>query len=291
MQSGFVFDIISPIMKKNTSPEKLNIKGLILDMDGVLWRDAAPLGDLESIFNKISNLGLRLVLATNNASRVPEQYVEKLAGFGVKIKPRQVITSGIATANYLLKKFPDGGDVTIVGEEPLRHLFRSYGFKPDGTNPIALVAALDRGLNYSKLTEATLLIRRGVPFIGTNPDKSFPIEEGEAPGAGAILAALEAATGVSPVIIGKPQSPMFKLALERLRTKPEETMVVGDRLETDIKGAQNIGCKSALVLSGVSTIKNAQKWQPPPDLISPDLTSLIELLSEYLAFRQSSKCI
>ncbi len=261
-----------------TSLKDTKVTALILDMDGVLWRDTTPLGDLVSIFKIINDLGIKVNLATNNASRSPEQYVEKLANFGVQIDSNQVITSAIATANYLKKIFPECGDVYVIGEDPLREVLGSYGFNPNGNKPVAVVAALDRGINYNKLTEASLLIRSGIPFIGTNPDKSFPIQEGEAPGAGAILAALEATTGVSPVIIGKPQPPMFNLALERLRSMPEETLVVGDRLETDILGAQRIGCKSALVLSGVTDIESAQKWNPTPDIIASDLTSLLKIL-------------
>lgn len=257
------------------------LRGIILDMDGVLWRSTTPLGDLPSIFRAIDDLGLRVIMATNNATRSPQQYTDKLIGFGVSIESWQVINSAMATAYYLKNQFPEGGDVFVVGEDALVEILRANGFNPNGDGPIAVVVALDRGINYHKLTQATLLIRRGVPFIGTNPDKSFPIPEGQAPGAGAILAALEAATGVSPVIMGKPQPEMYNLALERLDTKPEETLVVGDRLETDILGAQNAGCPNALVLSGVTTLEATTLWQPPPDIISNDLTSLLNRLKEF----------
>jgi len=251
------------------------LRGLILDMDGVLWRGSTPLGDLPSIFKMIKHFKLGFVMATNNATRSPEQYVNKLANFGVIVEPWQVVNSGLATAHYLKNQHPEGGDVFIIGEDSLAHTLKKYGFNPNGNHPIAVVVALDRGINYQKMTDAALLIRSGVPFIGTNPDNSFPIPEGEAPGAGAILAALEAATGVSPVIMGKPQPEMYKMALERLGTSPEETLVVGDRLETDILGARYAGCMSALVLTGVTSLEAARKWQPPPDVISMDLTSLL----------------
>jgi 4-nitrophenyl phosphatase len=278
MLSG-LFSKNVPMFNSTKSFNVSKLHALILDMDGVLWRDKTLLGDLPSIFNTIDDLGLQVIMATNNASRSPAQYVDKLAHFGVKIESWQVITSADATAYYLKNQFPEGGDVYIVGEESLKKTITTFGFNPDGNHPVAVVAGLDRGINYQKMTEATLLIRKGVPFIGTNPDKSFPILEGEAPGAGAFLAALEAATGVSPVIIGKPEPIMFKLALERLAVTPEETLVVGDRLETDIQGAQNAGCFSALVLSGVTTSESAKLWQPPPQIISPDMTSLLAKLA------------
>jgi 4-nitrophenyl phosphatase len=256
--------------------EKTNkLKSLILDMDGVLWRDKTPIGDLKYIFKKIDSLGLGYILATNNAAHSPEQYVEKLAGFGVQIDSERIVTSAMAAGFYLRNQFTKGGDIYVIGEQGLKITLRKYGFTTNGENPVAVVAALDREINYQKLTQATLLIRSGIPFIGTNPDRSFPIPEGEAPGAGAILAALEAATSVSPVIIGKPGPIMYQFALERLETSAEATLVIGDRLETDIKGAQNAGCRSALVLTGVTSIDTAKRFQPPPDLIATDLTTLL----------------
>jgi 4-nitrophenyl phosphatase len=221
-------------------------------------------------------------MATNNATRSPNQYVKKLASFGVKIEPWQVINSALVTANYLESHYPDGGDVFVVGDNSLMDTLKKHGYNPNGSDPIAVIVALDRRINYEKLTKATLLIRGGVPFIGTNPDRSFPIPEGEAPGAGAILAALEAATDVSPLIMGKPRPRMYNLALTRLGTLPGETLVVGDRLETDILGAQNAGCPNALVLSGVTALETANRWQPPPDIISKDLTSLLDQLAQVM---------
>ena len=266
-------------MKFSSSLKIKNLRGLILDMDGVLWRSTTPLGDLPLIFKTIQRLDLNVVMATNNATRTPQQYVEKLAGFGVAIQPWQVINSAMATANYLKENYPNGGNVFVVGEDALVQTLEAYGFKNNAEDPVAVVTALDRGISYQKLTQAALLIRSGVPFIGTNPDKSFPLPEGQAPGSGALLAALEAATDVSPLIMGKPQTAMFKLALERLGTSPQETLVVGDRLETDIAGAQNAGCPCGLVLSGVTTFEAGLIWQPAPDIIADDLTALLDSLA------------
>jgi 4-nitrophenyl phosphatase len=254
-----------------------DIRALILDMDGVLWRDMQPVGDLPVIFKEIRNLGLRVILATNNATKSPKQFLEKLAGFGVTLEAWQIINSAIATAAYLKKMFPQGGHVFVVGNDGLILALQEQGFQLNEKDAIAVIAALDRELTYEKLKIATLLIRSGVPFIGTNPDRSFPIPGGEAPGAGAILAAIEAATDVKPTIIGKPRPDMYQAAIERLGTSAEETLVVGDRLETDIAGAQNGGFPNALVLSGVTTLDQAKAWRPAPDLITDDLESLLEL--------------
>lgn len=257
------------------------VQALILDMDGVLWRGDQPIGDLPRIFEAFKAQGLRVALATNNATRTAEQYCQKLLGFGVAFTAEMVVTSAEATAYFLHRQFPQGGPVFLVGEEGLRHALAQYGFYPveDG-QVIAVVAGLDRQLTYNKLRKATLLIRQGVPFIGTNPDRTYPSPEGLVPGAGTVLAALEAASDVKPVIVGKPFPTLFRVALERLNATPAETLVVGDRLDTDILGGQQAGMRTALVLSGVSTAEEATHWSPPPDLIAPTLAHLIGLEKE-----------
>lgn len=256
------------------------IKALILDMDGVLWRGDHSIGDLVSIFSEIKHRGFKFVLATNNATRTVNQYRHKLRRFGVVLENTQIINSSIATGEYLLQKYPAGGDIYVVGEKPLIRTLEEYGFNnsQDGDGVITVVAALDRRFSYKKLRQATILIRSGVEFIATNPDATFPEPGGLVPGAGAIVASIEAATGRSAVVIGKPSPVMYRIALERLGTMPEETLVIGDRLETDIVGAQTLGCPTALVLSGVTTLEMADNWQPPPTLIADDLSSLVELL-------------
>jgi 4-nitrophenyl phosphatase len=256
------------------------IRSLILDMDGVLWRDTDAIGDLPGIFAQILNAGLKVVMATNNASRTPLQHLQKLAAFGVpNLEPWQVVSSIDATVAYLLRKYPQGSSVYVVGEPPLSEALSEAGFVNSPVDAGAVVAAIDRDLTYKKLSQAALLIRAGAEFIGTNPDKSFPTPEGLVPGAGAILAALESACDVSPVILGKPSPAMYKLAMQRLGTLPVETLVVGDRPETDMAGAQTIGCRTALVLSGVTTTDQAFRWQPKPDIIAKDLSAVLEILT------------
>jgi 4-nitrophenyl phosphatase len=217
-----------------------------------------------------------VILATNNASRTPKQYVQRLNDLGVHVEAWQVINSAHAVTNYLSQQYPTGGNVYVIGEVGITEALAEKGFSTGEENALAVVVGIDRQLSYDKLCRATLLIRSGVPFIGTNPDRTFPVPEGLIPGAGAILAAIETATYVKPLIMGKPSPAMYQLALERLGTSPAETLVVGDRLETDIAGAQAIGCRTALVLSGVSTETDAIAWQPPPDIIAKDLASLVE---------------
>ena len=260
-------------MKNNTAKP---IQALILDMDGVLWKDNQPIGDLSRTFSWIDDLGLKVMLATNNATRSLEQYIDKLHNFGVEMKPEQIITSAVATVHYLQKHFPEGGTVYIIGESGLKHTLASNGY-PMGIEDVqAVIVSFDRQLTFDMLRQATLLIRTGLPFIATNADRSFPTPEGLIPGAGAILAAVVAATDGVPIVIGKPQPEMYNLAMERMKSGPETTLVIGDRLETDIAGAQRIGCQTALVLSGVTTENSAIKWEPKPNWIAPDLYSLLK---------------
>jgi len=250
-------------------------------MDGVLWRENTAIGDLPSIFARIRERGLKVACATNNASRTTEEFLEKFASHGVKLEPWQIVTSSLATAHRLGQEYPKGSTVFVIGENGIQRALEEKGFhvivdSEDDTAVDAVVVSIDWHLNYPKLRRATFHIRAGAAFYGTNPDKSFPTPQGLAPGSGSILAALEAASDVKPLVIGKPEPFMMHLTLERLGSQPEATLVVGDRLETDISAGQAAGCKTALVLSGVSTREQAQQWSPAPDIICDDLNSILD---------------
>jgi 4-nitrophenyl phosphatase len=256
-----------------------SIRAFVLDMDGVIWRANQPIGDLPWIFSRLKTGGYQVVLATNNSTLTPALYVQKLKGFGVELERWQVINSSQTAAHYLKQRFPDGGPVYVLGEVGLVEALNEEGFIHQEREVKAVVAGMDRQLNFEKLKQATMLIRAGALFVGTNPDVTFPTPEGLIPGAGAILAALETATSVKPVVVGKPSPQMYRVALQRLKLPPELVLVVGDRIETDIVGAQQIGCRSALVLSGVTSREDAEKWRPAPDLIAADLTGVVNSLS------------
>jgi 4-nitrophenyl phosphatase len=252
-----------------------NIKALVLDMDGVLWRENEAIGDLNANFRKFEKAGLKVLMATNNSTKTPQQYVEKLAGLGATVSSDQIITSGMGVAYLLQKRFPNGGSIYVVGEPSLKLTIEEAGFTISEKDTIAVVGAVDRNITFEKLKVATLLIRSGVPFYATNPDRTFPTPEGLIPGSGAILAAITTATDVEPIIAGKPSSTLYDFALERLGTKPEETLAVGDRIETDILGGQRAGLRTALVLSGIASRAEGEAWQPAIDLIVPELGDLI----------------
>ena len=253
-----------------------NIRALILDMDGVLWRQSEPVVNLPFVFEEFEKRGLKVTLATNNATLSVDQYLKKLKSFGISLKPEQIVNSPMAAANYLLQYYPQGGTIYVIGENGLIETLTEHGFRVSDNNVVAVVVGMDRNLSYKKLSRATLLIRSGVCFIGTNADRTFPVPEGLVPGVGAILAALEVASDVQPHVVGKPAPEMYRIALDRMGVNPSETLVVGDRLETDILGAQKIGCRTTLVLSGVSSSEAAQAWRPPIDIITRDLVSLLQ---------------
>jgi 4-nitrophenyl phosphatase len=256
------------------------IRALILDMDGVLWKADAPIGDLPKTFDIMRGRGLKVAFATNNGTQTPEQYVERLARLGVKVEPWQVITSALGIANLLTKELPSGSPIFVIGGVGVKTALRDCGFELLSTNTAksakAVVMGIDPEINFEKMGEAALLVRSGVPFYATNPDKTFPTPRGQIPGAGAWISVIVTATGVEPIYAGKPAPYLLELARTRLDTSKEQTLVVGDRLETDIAGGQAAGMKTALVLSGISTRAQAEGWEPKVDIIVEDLATLID---------------
>jgi 4-nitrophenyl phosphatase len=257
-----------------------HIKSLVLDMDGVLWKADAPIGNLPAIFARIHELGLKITFATNNGLLTPDQYVERMNRMGVIVESWQVITSALALSDLLAREYPSGESIFAIGGGGVMAALRERGFKllsvKTAKKAKAVVMGLDLKINFEKISEATLLVRRGVPFYATNPDKTFPTPRGEIPGAGAWISVIVTATGIEPIYAGKPSPYLIDLARQRLGTNKNETLVVGDRLETDIAGGQAAGCPVALVLSGVSRLEQVEKWKPKVNIIAQDLAQLVE---------------
>jgi 4-nitrophenyl phosphatase len=257
-----------------------NIKSLILDMDGVLWKEFSPIGDLPAIFDRIHERGLQVVFATNNGTKTPDQYVARMTALGIRVESWQVITSALGVADMLKQRFPSGGSVYAIGGDGVMTALHDGGFEllsaKAAKDAQAVVMGFDLHINFEKILEASLLVQGGTPFYATNPDKTFPTPRGEIPGAGAWVSVIVTATGVEPIFAGKPSPYMFDLARYRLGTPKEDTLVVGDRLETDIAGGQAAGCPVALVLSGVCGLEKARNWQPQVNIIAQDLAELVE---------------
>ena len=258
----------------------MKIKAFILDIDGVIWRNKVPIGDLESLFLAIRDLGILYSFATNNSTKTKATYLDLLNSFGIPVNDGQMFTSGSVTADILSDKIPAGSELFVIGMAGLKDTLASAGFLIGDQSPSAVVVGLDEHVTYQDIKLAADLVRDGIPFIGTNPDGSLPTPNGFNPGTGAILAAIQAASGVQPRIIGKPQPTIFISALESMNVLPQETMVIGDRLSTDIAGGQSAGCRVGCVLTGVTTRSEANTWIPKIDLIAEDLTSLVKDLNE-----------
>jgi 4-nitrophenyl phosphatase len=252
------------------------IKALILDIDGVIWRNKEPIGDLRSLFQRIVARRINYAFATNNSTKTISTYLHLLTGLGVPVTDQQLFTSGSVTANYLQHELKAGSEVFVIGMPGLKKTLINAGFTIGQQSPSAVVVGLDEQFTYGDIKIAVDLVRTGIPFIGTNPDVAIPTPAGLIPGTGSILAAIETASGISPIIIGKPKPTIFQNAIKALKVSPSETLVVGDRLSTDIAGGQSAGCRVGLVLSGVTNLVEAKKWRPTIDFIADDLTALIE---------------
>ena len=268
-----------------------NINALIIDMDGVLWHGTQPMPGLTDFFQTLDDLQIPFILATNNASLTPEQYVTKLAKMSVTITKKQILTSGTATALYLSKQVnPTETRVFVVGEDGATQPLIDHGFTLTGLYEVnndndaskkgadIVVCGKDETLTWDKLATATLNIRAGAKFIGTNADTTLPTEHGITHGNGAILAALEVATGVSPTIIGKPEPIIYQQALALLGVDPDKTVAIGDRLETDILGAVRTGIRSIMVLTGISTEDDLKESDYQPTWVMPDIRAITKAL-------------
>ncbi|MCK6580119.1 MAG: HAD-IIA family hydrolase [Anaerolineae bacterium] len=256
--------------------ELSRIRAVACDMDGVLWLGDEPLPGLHAFFNLLHRRALPYVLATNNSSKTPADYVAKLSHMGVNgVSDSNIITSGTATLHVLAERYPPGTHINMVGGIGLRHLLEEAGYILVNQNAQAVVVGLDAGLTYEKLKYATFCIRDGAAFIATNDDNSIPTPDGFAPGAGSIVAALRASSEREPLVIGKPHLPMFQQALQLMGTAPEQTLMIGDRLETDIIGAAQAGMKTALLLTGVTDGDRLKRGDAAPDAIFDDLAQLV----------------
>lgn len=264
-----------------------HIRNLILDMDGVLWRGDTPMPGLADFFATVRRLDINFMLATNNATKTAVLYQQKFARFGVEIPTEQILTSSETTARYLRETYAAGTAVYTVGTEGMRDAMRAQGFNivtPDavanGATAEVVVVGMTPETYYKELAMGSLLVQNGAKFVGTNPDPSFPSEMGPLPGAGALLAVIETATGIAPITIGKPGPIMFTEAVRRLNGSPTETAMVGDRLTTDIAGAKAAGVQAIMVLSGISTRADVAASDIKPDYIFADIRALAAQLEE-----------
>lgn len=261
-------------------------KTVLLDGDGVLWKSDDPIPGIKTFFDLLISHDVRWALLTNNNTKTAQDYIEKLARFGIRADHKSVFTSSTVTADYLLEKYGPGVPLHVVGMDGLTTTLKEAGFKitvgeeqPD-YHVVAVVAGMDRQINHLKIQIAMRLIMGGAAFIATNTDGSFPTPEGINPGTGMVIGALQFTSGTKPYIVGKPQPAIFQTALKALDSKPEETLMVGDRLETDILGANELGIQSAAVLTGVTSREDISQGNIKPSFIFNNIAALGQALSE-----------
>lgn len=274
-----------------TDPDLKTLCAFLLDLDGVVYRGDTPLPGAVEFISELQARRVPFLFITNNSTRTPAQYVAKLARMGLRVGEEKILTSSLATAAYLATLAPPGTPIYVIGETGLRQALAARGFLVTGDHAAAcyVVAGHDTALTWPKLAAATLAIRRGAAFIATNPDRTLPTEEGLVPGAGAILAALEAASGVPPQVIGKPEAGIFRQALARLSMSPEYVAMIGDRLETDILGGHRAGLRTIAVLSGVTTAEEFAQANPQPDWVFENLAALFAAWSSHVPNWRESK--
>jgi len=260
-------------------PALRDLRGFLVDLDGVVYTGSDVVPGAPGFFALLRDLGIPFLLITNNSSRRADQFAAKLEGMGIPVRPEEVLTSAQATAEFLAASAGRGSRVFVIGEEGLRSSLKAHGFTlADDPEVDYVVVGLDRGFNYEKLTTAIRAVNNGAQLVGPNPDTTLPMEDGLCPGAGAFQAAISAATGVQPLIVGKPEPTMLSIGLRLLGCAPQEAAMVGDRLDTDIVGGQRAGLVTILVLSGVVSAEAAAASPIKPDYVLRDLAELGERL-------------
>ena len=225
--------------------------GLLLDLDGTLYRGSTPIDGAADV---LEGVGVRALFLTNNASRSAREVADHMRTIGFAIEPADVVTSAQAAARQLGRELPRDSKVLVIGTQSLAAEVADAGFQPVGTQkdgPAAVVQGHSPDTGWSLLAEGALAIRDGAVWVACNADATFPTERGLVPGNGSMVTALCTATGSKPTVVGKPLPNMFRDGLDRGGF--ESPLVVGDRLETDIAGAAAARLPSLLVLSGVSS--------------------------------------
>lgn len=256
------------------------LKLYLFDMDGTLYLGDQLFDFTIELLEKIRSTGGRYMFMTNNSSKSVQAYIEKLKKLGIHAQYEDFITSSQATAYYLQKHHP-GATLYVCGTESLKTELRSQGFSvtEDIDAVECIVMGFDTELNFKKLHDVSyMLCTRELPYIATNPDYVCPTEFGSVPDCGSVCDMIFNATGKRPVVIGKPEALMPKLAMEKAGCTPKETAVIGDRIYTDIKSGINAGTVTILVMSGETTREILAASPDKPDLVLQDAGEILEAL-------------
>lgn len=253
-------------------------KLFLLDMDGTIYLDNDLFDGTLDFLNYVKEIGGRYMFLTNNSSKSVNKYVEKLASLGIKATEEEFFTSAQATRVYLKDKYKK---IYVFGTESLKEELSEYNITDKLSDDIdCLVMGFDTELTFQKLEDASILLGRGVDYIATNPDYVCPTWYGYVPDCGSVADMLYNATKRRPLFIGKPKPEMVYLAMEKSGFKPEETVIIGDRLYTDIASGVNAGISTILVLSGESTMQTVAESDVKPQYIFKDIEEIYEILKK-----------
>lgn len=265
---------------------KLTEKVWLIDLDGTMYHGEHKVKDANLFIEKLKQLNLSFRFVTNNSSATAEDVVKKLNKFGIYATVEHICTSAQATAQYVSNIKPNA-KVYVIGEYGLREALANQGLQlVEDEQPDYVVQGIDRELTYEKVAKAVNFIRNGAISIMTNPDLLLPSTHGLIPGAGSIGAMIEQASGQSPIIIGKPSSILINYALNSVNANPQDAIVLGDNMLTDIKAGQNANCFSLLLLTGITNKENYSYYKDKancePNLIVNTMEDLILLLDKEL---------
>jgi HAD superfamily hydrolase (TIGR01450 family) len=252
--------------------------GLLIDLDGVVWIGREPVPGSAETLTALIESGTAVVFVTNNPGRPAATYAERLREAGVPAEEPQIVTAGMVTAALAVERAGKGAATFVIGAPAFKDTAAAAGLelldREAGTDADAVLVAGHRGFDYEELLTATLALQRGAKLFATSRDPTLPMPGGPWPGTGAILAAVETASGAVAEIGGKPERHLFDLARERIPAGGRVAMV-GDRISSDIDGGRRSGLATILVLSGASTRAEAEAAPDPPDHVVDDLTALL----------------
>jgi NagD protein len=253
--------------------------GYLIDMDGVLYRGGELIAGADEFIRQLRVRDIPFRLLTNNSQRTRRDVAAKLARMGIDVEDEHVYTSAMATARFLARQKP-GGTAFVIGEGGLLTALHESGYAVVDHSPDYVVVGEGRTFNLELVEAAVNMVQGGAKLVATNPDPNCPTEGGLRPGCGAMVAMLEAATGVRAFSVGKPSPVMMRAARKELGLTTDETTMIGDTMETDILGGVQLGFHTVLVLSGGTRPDDLQRYAYRPEVVVDSLAEFSELLEE-----------
>lgn len=256
-------------------------KGVVIDLDGTVYRGDEPIPGAADAIATLRERGLGLLFVTNNPTRSPEAYADRLAEFDIEASADEILPAGTVTAEYLADRHA-GDDVFVVGSSGLREQLHDHDIHPvtDPDGAEVLVTSHTYGFDYEDLTNGLWALDDAEYFYGTDPDLTYPGADGKRyPGSGAITRAVAGVARREPdLVLGKPSGVMVEQCVEALHCRPDECLVIGDGLDTDVTFGERAGMRTVLVLSGRTREHELEGAEPTPDHVVPSLAAAVDLL-------------